>query len=137
MALEFAARGVVTEERYAHDVKRGTGLLETGPWVVDWRPMLKAIIAEVKAGVNRNFISAKFHNTLIAMAVDIAKRVRIEKVVLSGGCFQNKRLTEGLIRQLRVAGFQPYWHQNVPPNDGGISLGQAVCAALRGSLEKR
>jgi len=133
MALEFAARGFETGERYGYDVKRGGSLPEMGPWVADWRPMLKAIVADARAELNLNFISAKFHNTLIAIAVDIARCAGKKKIVLSGGCFQNKRLTEGLILQLRAAGFQPYWHQNIPPNDGGISLGQAVCAALKGA----
>jgi hydrogenase maturation protein HypF len=50
--------------------------------------------------------------------------------VLSGGCFQNKYLTERAVCRLRDEGFRPYWHQRVPPNDGGIALGQIV-AALR------
>jgi hydrogenase maturation protein HypF len=51
--------------------------------------------------------------------------------VLSGGCFQNKYLTERLIQELHAERFQPYWHQRVPPNDGGISLGQVMAAALK------
>jgi hydrogenase maturation protein HypF len=47
---------------------------------------------------------------------------------LSGGCFQNRYLTERTVRRLRAEGFQPYWHQHVPPNDGGIALGQVVAA---------
>ena len=50
------------------------------------------------------------------------------QVVLSGGCFQNVYLTERTVNALRNEGFRPYWHQRVPPNDGGISLGQAVAA---------
>jgi len=46
------------------------------------------------------------------------------RVVLSGGCFQNRYLTERTVARLREAGFQPYWHQRVPPNDGGLALGQ-------------
>ena len=52
------------------------------------------------------------------------------RVVLSGGCFQNRYLTERTVQRLQAAGFRPYWHQRVPPNDGGIALGQIV-AALR------
>ena len=136
MDLEFAARGLRTEERYAYMMERTTvpGYpADAGPWVVDWRPMLQAVVADVRAGIGRDIISARFHNTLIAMAVDVAERLHKTKVVLSGGCFQNKRLTEGLVGQLRAAGFKPYWHQNIPPNDGGIALGQAVCAALQGT----
>ena len=50
------------------------------------------------------------------------------RVVLSGGCFQNRYLTERTIQRLRAEGFHPYWHQRVPPNDGGIALGQVTAA---------
>jgi hydrogenase maturation protein HypF len=56
--------------------------------------------------------------------------------VLSGGCFQNKYLTERAVCRLREEGFRPYWHQRVPPNDGGIALGQIV-AAMRVTEEPR
>ena len=59
----------------------------------------------------------------------VATRVGEPKVVLTGGCFQNARLTEVAIETLRAAGMTPYWHQRVPPNDGGLALGQAVWAA--------
>jgi len=52
--------------------------------------------------------------------------------VLSGGCFQNTRLTEAAVAALRAAGFEPVWHQAVPPNDGGIALGQAAWACWTG-----
>ena len=96
--------------------------------------MLKGIIGDIQKNVNSSEISAKFHNTLIEMAIEIVKTVNQKRVVLSGGCFQNTYLTEGLVRRLEEEGFHPYWHQQVPPNDGGISLGQAVVAASR--LEK-
>jgi hydrogenase maturation protein HypF len=60
----------------------------------------------------------------------VGRSVGLERVVLTGGCFQNRRLTERAVQRLRSEGFRPYWHQRVPPNDGGISLGQVV-AALR------
>ena len=55
----------------------------------------------------------------------------LERIVLTGGCFQNRYMTERTIRRLRSEGFRPYWHQRVPPNDGGIALGQ-IAAACRG-----
>ncbi len=61
---------------------------------------------------------------ILAMAQHIGQ----PKVVLSGGCFQNRFLTELVIADLRQEGFTPFWHQRVPPNDGGIALGQAVAA---------
>ena len=64
--------------------------------------------------------------------VGIAERVGERRVVLTGGCFQNRYLTERVVASLDTAGFRPYWHQRIPPNDGGIAVGQiaAVLAQL-------
>jgi len=67
--------------------------------------------------------------SLADVIVAAAVRVGEARVVLTGGCFQNRALTERAIASLGAAGFRPYWHQRVPPNDGGLSLGQAVAAA--------
>ena len=58
------------------------------------------------------------------MIVAVAEAVGLPRVALSGGCFQNRLLLERALARLRAAGFSPYWHQRVPPNDGGIALGQ-------------
>lgn len=97
----------------------------------DWGDMVRAILADVAAGVSTSEISAKFHNGLAAAIVAIARRTGEQRVLLSGGCFQNLYLTQRTVRLLRDAGFQPYWHQRVPPNDGGIALGQIYVAALQ------
>jgi hydrogenase maturation protein HypF len=65
---------------------------------------------------------------LVEAIVTVAKAVRQDRVALSGGCFQNRYLTERTVRRLREEGFRPYWHQRVPPNDGGIALGQIIAA---------
>jgi hydrogenase maturation protein HypF len=98
--------------------------------VLDWSPMVEAILADVKNGISAATISARFHNALAESIVAVAKRAGQNRVVLSGGCFQNRYLTERAVRRLLAEGFRPYWHQRVPPNDGGIALGQVV-AALR------
>jgi hydrogenase maturation protein HypF len=64
------------------------------------------------------------------MIVTVAEFVHEPAVVLTGGCFQNRYLTERAVTRLRQEGFRPYWHQRIPPNDGGISLGQ-IAAYLR------
>ena len=92
--------------------------------------MVEAILSDVSRGVSAGHISAKFHNALAEGVVAVAKLAGQNRVVLSGGCFQNRYLTERVVRRLQGAGFRPYWHQRVPPNDGGIALGQVV-AALR------
>ena len=101
---------------------------EISALVFDWRPMIREIVRE---GGSPSQISMRFHNTLVAAGVEIARRVGEQKVVLSGGCFQNKYLTERFIAELLAAGFTPYWHQRVPPNDGGIALGQIMAATSR------
>ncbi|MCS7197246.1 MAG: carbamoyltransferase HypF [Candidatus Bipolaricaulota bacterium] len=128
MELEFALHGVETNEHYVYPPPVP---MEEGPGVraiLDWEPMIRAILDDVRAGVSVDKISAKFHNTLVEMIVAVAQRVGEERVVLTGGCFQNKYLTERAIARLREEGFRVYWHQRVPPNDGGIALGQIVKA---------
>ena len=75
-------------------------------------------------------VSARFHAALAAAALALAARAGESRVLLSGGCFQNRALTEGCLQALRAGGFEAYWHRQVPPNDGGLALGQ-VWAALR------
>ncbi|MCC6823924.1 MAG: hypothetical protein IT579_24660, partial [Verrucomicrobia subdivision 3 bacterium] len=123
MALDFAVNGVETDEAYRFplDAQGATSVL-------NWAPMIEAIISDGKRGVPVGEISAKFHNALAEAIVLVARHVDCHRVVLSGGCFQNRYLTERTVIRLREEGFQPYWHQRVPTNDGGIALGQIVAA---------
>ncbi len=98
--------------------------------LVDWSPVIEAILSDLKASVPPWDISARFHNGLVEAIITVARRFGQERVVLSGGCFQNRYLTERAVTRLQAEGFRPYWHQRVPPNDGGIALGQIV-EALR------
>ena len=97
--------------------------------VVDWGPAVRAILADLRAGVPLAVIAAAFHRGLAGAIADVAIRVGEKQVVLTGGCFQNAVLTEAVIAALRAAGLMPYWHHLVPPNDGGLALGQAAWAA--------
>jgi hydrogenase maturation protein HypF len=90
--------------------------------------MVKAILEDIENGTATGLISAKFHHTLVEMMVEVARRTSEPRVVLTGGCFQNRTLTERAVARLQEAGFRCYWHQRIPPNDGGIALGQAVMA---------
>jgi hydrogenase maturation protein HypF len=121
MELEFAAAADVTED-YNYIVHSGE------PFVIDWEPMIREILEEVRNRRPIGMIAAKFHNTLANIVVDIARRVGEPRVLLTGGCFQNRRLTERTVAALNAAGFRAYWHQRVPPNDGGIALGQVMAA---------
>ncbi|MCA9392984.1 MAG: carbamoyltransferase HypF [Candidatus Omnitrophica bacterium] len=120
--LEFAGYDHPHPEHYPFRIGHGE---------VDWRPMLSAMIEDLRAGRAPGVIATAFQNTLVEMAVGVAHRVGEERVVLSGGCFQNKYLTERLIDRLQEQHYQVYWPQLVPPNDGGIALGQCVVAGSR------
>ena len=125
MQLESAIDGLNTADRYPYSL---TGQ-EKGPLLLDWEPMLRAILADLHQPVSE--ISAKFHNTLADATVAIARHVGITQVVLTGGCFQNRYLLETSIRHLKVAGFTPYWHEDIPSNDGGLAVGQILGAAWK------
>ncbi len=131
MELEFVLDGIETDEAYDFDIieERAASHGLSSPVVIDWELMLCAIIEDARAGVTTNKMAAKFHNTLAETVVSLARRAGEERVVLTGGCFQNKYLTERTIRRLQNEGFRPYWHQRVPPNDGGIALGQIAAAS--------
>jgi hydrogenase maturation protein HypF len=91
--------------------------------------MVQELLEASARGEPAEIAAARFHRTLAEMIVAVARHAGQDKVALSGGCFQNRLLTELAVRRLRQEGFQPYWHQRVPPNDGGIALGQLVAAA--------
>jgi hydrogenase maturation protein HypF len=76
-------------------------------------------------------MAARFHNALVEGMVAVARAVGAERVALSGGCFQNRILLERAYRRLTEAGLRVYVHQRIPPNDGGISLGQVAVAAQK------
>jgi hydrogenase maturation protein HypF len=124
MELEFAIGDTDIDEAYLFNLKSGT------PVILDWSPMVDAILTDIKQGVKPGMIAAKFHNALAEAIVQIAQYFGEWRIALSGGCFQNRYLTQRAVRRLQAEGFQPCWHQRVPPNDGGIALGQVI-AALR------
>jgi hydrogenase maturation protein HypF len=162
MELEFALEGTATAEAYGFPIRTGHATRNTqqptantqhptantqhptangqhptpstqhAPLLLDWSPMIEGILADIKRGLPIGLISARFHNALAEAILAVARQVGQPRVVLSGGCFQNRYLTERSVRRLREEGFRPYWHQRVPPNDGGISLGQVVAALRQG-----
>ncbi|MFA6318086.1 MAG: carbamoyltransferase HypF [Elusimicrobiota bacterium] len=125
MELEAAAEGSSDGRAYPVALLRGPG-----PRVLDWEPMVRAMLADAAAMVPAGTMAARFHRGMADGVVLAAKAAGAARVALTGGCFQNALLTEETAARLRAEGFQPYWHQRVPPNDGGIALGQAAAAAL-------
>ncbi len=136
MELEFALDGVMTDEAYGFGIspcrfgRNKFGSDSQSAIIIDWEPAIREILDDVSARVPLGLISAKFHNGLVEAIIAIALRIGEERVVLTGGCFQNRYLTERAVKRLEREGFRAYWHQRIPPNDGGIALGQ-VAAAMR------
>jgi hydrogenase maturation protein HypF len=98
-------------------------------------PIIRGVVADVQNGLSISEIGIKFHKTLIALFSEICAGVRrdseLNRVVLSGGCFQNSILLSGMIHELASRDFEVFAHRRVPANDGGISLGQALVAAAQ------
>ena len=141
MELEYALAGETSEQTYRCELVRTDGVdasaVEISPrqvhvptYIVDWTAMIREVRTDARKCVPVSMISKKFHNALVGSIIDTAREAGIHRVVLSGGCFQNRFLTEKAVKRLRAEGFQPYWHQRVPTNDGGISLGQLYGARL-------
>ena len=126
MELEMAAGGE-TDGAYPFAWEEGP------PARILPAPIIRGVVDDVLRGVPVAAISARFHATLVRLFSDLAegigRRHHLQRVVLSGGVFQNSRLLSGLIPALTARGFEVYSHRLVPANDGGISLGQAVIAA--------
>jgi hydrogenase maturation protein HypF len=119
MALEFAADPDATS---LYDFK-----IEDG--IIDWRPMLRAILGDIDTGAKPGAVSGRFHATLAAMILAAAKSVGEEMVLLTGGCFQNALLLNCAVDALEQSGFTVHTHHHVPPNDGGLALGQVMAMA--------
>ena len=98
------------------------------PAVADWQPLVEALRRERAGGVPATVCAARFHGALVQLAEDVARRVNLPRVVLTGGCFQNARLNDAIRVRLVRQGFRVYVPQRYPPNDGGLSLGQAAVA---------
>jgi hydrogenase maturation protein HypF len=108
-----------------------------GPMMLDWGPLLEAVLRDVRRGIPVGRVAGRFHNALVEGIVAVATKVGEPRVALTGGCFQNRVLTERAAARLEGAGFRVLLHRRVPANDGGISLGQiAVAAARLGGGEK-
>jgi hydrogenase maturation protein HypF len=104
---------------------------------LDWRPMVRGLLGDVASGVRQKVMARRFHNTLVEMMASVAGEHNGLSLLLTGGCFQNRLLTELAIARLAAAGGKVYWHQRVPPNDGGIALGQVMAAARQLRLQEK
>jgi hydrogenase maturation protein HypF len=102
------------------------------PAQIDMRPTIQEIVRDLRKQEAKQVIASRFHNTIAAVIGEVCRRIRegehLNRVCLSGGTFQNMYLLDRAVALLRKMNFEVFLHSLVPPNDGGISLGQAVIA---------
>jgi hydrogenase maturation protein HypF len=117
-------------DSYSCDAVKGDS-----PMIVDVQTLIKAVVDDILQGIAVTKISARFHNSVADMTVSVCDRIRqkssLKQVVLGGGVFQNMFLLNRLVSKLEESGFRVALPLQVPVNDGGISLGQAVIANAR------
>ncbi len=104
-------------------------LREGAPAILDWEPLLRALLEDLGHRVNAGRLAARFHNSLVDGIARTAEAAGETHVALTGGCFQNRLLLERAAERLSALGFKVLLHREVPPNDGGISLGQVLAGA--------
>ncbi|MFH1892487.1 MAG: carbamoyltransferase HypF [Candidatus Zixiibacteriota bacterium] len=100
------------------------------PYSLDWEPMIRGILHDMQESIPVDTIAARYHRTLVNMILSVAGRIGERRVVLTGGCFQNRLLVEQSVSALQASGFEPYWHRRIPPNDSGIAMGQIFMATV-------
>ncbi|MDD4601303.1 Carbamoyltransferase HypF [bioreactor metagenome] len=110
-------------------------LSDSKPRCLDFRPTFAELVNQLQKGVNPALLAAAFHRTMVTATVDMVRHISrdtgITKVALSGGVWQNSTLLIQTLSLLEKSGFTYYIHRQVPPNDGGLALGQAVIAGHR------
>ena len=122
-------------DRHARDRHlQGAGHLPQ-PLQIDVTPAIRAIVADLQTRAPLPVIAARFHETVAQMLAAACRQIReqreLNQVALSGGVFQNRLLLQRLLQLLAREGFETYINRLVPPNDGGLSLGQAAVAAAQ------
>jgi hydrogenase maturation protein HypF len=124
-AVQFAAEAAVGMARTDGEIRLETGC---APWIADWGPLVDALLAASARGIPPGEMALSLHHALADLALAVARRAGLETVLLTGGCFQNRLLLELCVARLAGAGFTPLWPQRLPPNDGGLAVGQVAVA---------
>jgi hydrogenase maturation protein HypF len=127
--VSFHAQAAIALEQISLDSdKKDTYPFTTENGIIDYRPIIRKIVDDIRSDTSKEKIAGKFHNTIAEIIVQVSESLRAESgitnVALSGGVFQNVVLLEQTFHRLKEREFTPIIHQTVPPNDGGISLGQ-------------
>lgn len=129
--LEMAIEDTDSEEYYNFEIEN-----DNDTFIIKVKPLFEEILDDISK-VPNSYISVKFHNTVARIILDLSTLIReetkINTVALSGGCFQNRALLKKSIVFLKEERFRVYIHSNVPCNDGGLSLGQAIIGGRVGS----
>jgi len=128
IALEGLSRGVDGGRSYAFDIRGATA--DHTSLVADAAPVVRAVVADVRDGVPTPVVGARFHAGVSGLVVELAEACRaangIGTVALTGGVFANAVLLSAARTALRHSGFVVLTHRRVPPNDGGLALGQVL-----------
>jgi hydrogenase maturation protein HypF len=130
MLLEQIA-APVAEGAYPFELRETPGGGGTPLVEIDWRPAIRGVLADLGRGTAAPLVAGRFHLTMARMIGATAEWMAIDRVVLTGGCFQNAALLTLAARELRARGLAVVTHCRVPPNDGGLAIGQAMVAAHR------
>jgi hydrogenase maturation protein HypF len=129
----YEGQAAIELEALADPHEAGAYPFDIRPQVFDPAPVWQAMLSDLRAGVSRPVIAARFHNSLVELSAELCAAVRsttgVNTVALSGGVWQNRFLLERSLRRLAAKGFQVLAHRRVPANDGGLALGQALIAS--------
>lgn len=138
--VSFEGQAAMALEASAEQSGEGDGttypmpVIDGEPKRLDWRPLFRALLDDHAAGVPATVLAFRFHASLAAAITDVALAEPISTVALAGGCFQNRLLLELCAQRLRHAGLRVYWPEQIPPNDGGLALGQIAAATFSEEL---
>jgi hydrogenase maturation protein HypF len=138
--VSYEAEAAIKLQECAEDAKDENGIykysiVKKDSLIIDPQQMIKGIVRDIKNGIDGSTIASKFHNTIAEMVGDICALLKISaktnKIVLSGGVFQNRLLTKKILTILKRRGFNIYTHKQFSTTDAGVSIGQAMIAAAR------
>lgn len=136
--VTFEGQAAMWLEALAYSGEAGTYRLEfvdNDHMVVDPRALIAEVCSDMISGSPARIVAARFHNTMAQLIAETLARLSLKTgiatVGLTGGCFQNRLLTERSLERLRETGLHVLVHDSIPPNDGGIAIGQVVSAQAR------
>jgi hydrogenase maturation protein HypF len=139
-SINYEGQAAIELEAIADERTTGTYRFEIEGSEIGAEMIVRGAVEDLISGVPREQVAARFHLSVAHMIVEVATIIReqraLDRVVLSGGVFQNMLLLSNVSRLLLESGFEVFTHHRVPANDGGISLGQAAIANARVSARR-